>query len=369
VADFPAHEYVRHFGRRRACVGEAPGRVNLIGEHTDYSGGYVLPTVIPQATTVAVAANADPQVRMFSHAVPVESCRATFAIGREARQHDWIDYVQGVTHVLRATGVPLTGFDGIISSSVPLGSGLSSSASLIVALLRALRSLQAFALDDLALADLARRVETDFLGIPVGPMDPLACTLGRPGYAVLLDTRSLASELVKLPPGFEVAVVNSGIRHSHATGGYRQRQQECVDAAARLGVTMLRDVPEARLAAVNALPSPLNRRARHVVTENARVLAAVEAIRRRDIKQFGSLINASHDSLRDDFEVSTSEVDAMVEIARAQPDVLGARITGGGFGGAIVILTRAGASRRVADTVTRIARAELSLDATLLVPA
>lgn len=369
MAEIPAHEYIRHFGRRQPVIGEAPGRVNLIGEHTDYSGGYVLPTVIPQTTTVALAANTDAQVRVFSYAVPVDSRRAAYTLGHEARQHDWIDYVQGVTHVLRPPGGSLTGFDGVISTTVPLGSGLSSSASLIVALLRALRTLQALALDDLALAALARRVETDFLGIPVGPMDPLACTLGRPGYALLLDTRSLASELVKLPTGLEVAVVNSGIRHSHATGGYRQRQQECVDAAARLGVETLRDVTMASREAIEALPAPLNRRARHVVTENARVLEAVDALHRGDLVHLGRLINTSHESLRDDFEVSTPEVDAMVEIARAQPGVLGARITGGGFGGAIVILARADAARTVAEDVARIARAELALETTALVPA
>ncbi len=368
MADIPTHEYIGGFGRRAPSVGEAPGRVNLIGEHTDYSGGYVLPTVIPQTTTVAVAANPDARVRVLSHAVPAESRHAAFTIGEEARQHGWIDYVQGATHVLRAAGVTLGGFDAIIDSSVPLGSGLSSSASLIVALLRALRAQHQLALDDLVLADLARRVETDFLGIPVGPMDPLACTLGRPGYALLLDTRSLASELVELPTDLAVAVVNSGIRHSHATGAYHQRQQECVDAAARLGVAMLRDVSEAQLAAVEALTNPLNRRARHVVTENARVLAAVEAMRQGDLVQLGRLIDASHESLRDDFEVSIPAVDALVAVARAQPGVLGARITGGGFGGAIVIATRAGAARQVADAVTRLARAELSLDATALVP-
>jgi galactokinase len=369
VADIHAHEDIRDFERRQVFVGEAPGRVNLIGEHTDYSGGYVLPTVIPQTTSVAVAANPDAHVRVFSRTVPVEAGRATFTIGEEARQHGWVDYVQGVTSVLQSEGVALGGFDAIIDSTVPLGSGLSSSASLIVALLRALRTLYQLALDDLVLAGLARRVETDFLGIPVGPMDPLACTLGRPGYAVLLDTRSLASELVQFPAGLDVAVVNSGIRHSHATGGYRERQQQCVEAAARLGVAMLRVVSETHLAVVEALSDPLNRRARHVVTENARVLAAVEAMRQGDLVQLGRLVDASHESLRDDFEVSTPEVDALVAIARRQQGVFGARITGGGFGGAIVIVTRGGAARQVADDVTRLARAELSLDATALVPA
>ncbi len=369
MADIPAHEFVRHFGRRQSVVGEARGRVNLIGEHTDYSGGFVLPTVIPQSTNVAVVANTDAQVSAFSYAVSFDSQRATFTIGQEARRGDWIDYVQGVTHVLRASGYKITGFDTIISSSVPLGSGLSSSASLVVALLRALRTLNNLSIDDMALADLARRVETEFLGIPVGPMDPLACTLGQPGHAVFLDTRSLAVELLRLPPGLEIAVVNSGIRHSHASGGYRQRQAECTEAAQKLGVARLRDVTDAHHSAIESLPPPLDRRVRHVVSENARVLKAVDAIRQRNLVQLGRLVDASHTSLRDDFEVSTSEIDAMVEIARAEADVFGARITGGGFGGAIVVLARAGSARRVADQVARKARTQLFLDATALVPA
>jgi galactokinase len=369
VTEIPAHEFIRHFGRRQSVVGEASGRVNLIGEHTDYSGGFVLPTVIPQMTRVAVVANPDAQVRAFSHAVPFDAQRATFTIGSESRRHDWIDYVQGVTQVLAANGTPVQGFDTIISSQVPVGSGLSSSAALVVALLRALRALYHLPLDDLALAQLARQVETDFLGIPVGPMDPMACTFGRPGHAVLIDTRSLATEILRLPPGLELAVVNSGLRHSHATGGYRDRQRECVEAAERLGVEALRDVTDAHAAALDALPEPLNRRARHVVSENARVLKAVEAIRQRNLVQLGRLVDASHVSLRDDFEVSTSEIDAMVEIARAERGVLGARITGGGFGGAIVILTREGVARQVAQEVARKARAELFVEATALVPA
>jgi galactokinase len=369
VTDIPAHEFIRHFGRRQSVVGEAPGRVNLIGEHTDYSGGFVLPTVIPQMTRVAVVANPDAEVRAFSHAVPIDVQRATFTIGQEARRGDWIDYVQGVTHVLAATGMPVAGFDTIISSQVPLGSGLSSSAALIVALLRALRALYHLQLDDAALAALARRVETDFLGIPVGPMDPIACTFGRPGHAVLVDTRSLATELLRLPAGLELAVVNSGLRHSHATGGYRDRQRECVEAAQRLGVEALRDVTDAHATAIEALPAPLDRRARHVVSENARVLKAVDAIRQRNLVQLGRLVDASHASLRDDFDVSTAEIDAMVEIARAERGVLGARITGGGFGGAIVILTREGVARQVAQEVARKARNELFVDAVALVPA
>lgn len=369
MAEIPAHEFIRHFGLRYPIERAAPGRVNLIGEHTDYCDGFVLPTVIPQQTRVAVARNDDARVRAFSHAVPFDQQRATFEVGTEAVRGHWVDYVQGVTAVARARGLPVGGFDTVISSDVPLGSGLSSSAALVVALLRALRDLQDWTIEDEALATLARHVETEFLGIPVGAMDPFACMLGQPDTALWLDTRSLAWERVPLPSGLSVVVINSGIRHSHATGAYRQRQQECADAAARLGLPALRDATDAHTSAIGALPEPLNRRARHVVSENARVLEAVGALRRRNVVQVGALLNASHASLRDDFEVSTAEVDAMVDIARADAGVLGARITGGGFGGAIVVLTRAGQAERVADLVTHKARTQLLLDAETLVPA
>ena len=350
-------------------VGEAPGRVNLIGEHTDHNDGYVLPTVIPQVTSVAMARNDDLEVRAFSHAVPFDTQRATFSIGTETRREHWIDYVQGATAVARAAGLPISGFDAIISSDVPLGSGLSSSAALSVALLRALRALHQWSIADEPLAVLARRVETDFIGVPVGPMDPFACMLGSQGQALFLDTRTLAWERIALPRGLEIAVVNSGIRHSHATGSYRMRQQECVEAAASLGLAALRDATSEHTAAIDALPGVLARRARHVVSENARVLQAVQALRQRDLVGLGRLIDASHASLRDDFEVSTAEIDAMVDIARAESGVLGARMTGGGFGGSIVILTRAGRAGSVAAAVARKARGQLFLDAVALVPA
>ncbi|MFP5379776.1 MAG: galactokinase, partial [Vicinamibacteria bacterium] len=191
----------------------------------------------------------------------------------------------------------------------------------------------------------------------------------RPGAALFLDTRSLETDLVRLPVGLEIAVVNSGLRHSHATGAYTQRQRECQEAAARLGVAALRDVAEDRRAEIDALPPPLAQRARHVVTENARVLKATAALRARNVVAFGRLLDASHASLRDDYEVSVSGIDAMVDIAKAQRGVLGARLTGGGFGGAIVIATRSGFAAQVAQAVARRARTELFLEATVVVPA
>ena len=368
MTQIPQHDRIRYLGHRHTVIGEAPGRVNLIGEHTDYSGGFVLPTVIPQTTAVAVAANADANVRAWSHAVPHEQQAAKFVIGAEAKADTWVDYVQGATSILQAAGHKVHGFDAIIRSEVPLGSGLSSSASLSIAVLRALRELFHLHIDDVALAGLARRVETDFIGVPIGVMDPLACALGAVNHALFLDTRSLAWQLVRIPSTAEIAVINSGISHSHATGGYRTRRQE-LDAGIRaLGLNELRDLNDVQRSRVETLPDPHRKRVRHVLSENQRVLDAVEALRKRDIVKFGALMDASHVSMRDDYEISTPEIDRLVEIARAQKGVLGARLTGGGFGGSIVVLTQAGQATQIARTVAQAAREQIGLRPQVLVP-
>lgn len=349
-------------------LGEAPGRVNLIGEHTDYSGGFVLPTVIPQTTAVAIAANTDATARLWTASMPHDQQQGRFVVGQEERAGSWVDYVQGATAVLRAAGHQLGGFDAVIRSDVPLGSGLSSSASLTVSVLRALRELFQLRFDDVVLAGLARRIETDFIGVPIGVMDPIACALGAPKHALFLDTRSLSWQLVRIPSTAEFAVINSGISHSHATGGYRDRRQECDAATHALGLTELRELSEADLHRLEGLPAVLKKRARHIVTENARVVHAVEALRKGDLATVGSLMNASHDSLRDDYEVSIPEIDRMVEVARDQPGVFGARITGGGFGGSIVILTEGGHAARVASVVTQTVRDELGIRPQVMVP-
>ncbi|MFL6278781.1 MAG: galactokinase, partial [Vicinamibacterales bacterium] len=261
-----------------------------------------------------------------------------FSLDRIARVHDWTDYVRGMCWALAGEGWS-NGFDARVSSQVPVGSGLSSSAALLVAAGRAARAAFTLPIDDLQLARLARKAETEFVGAPVGIMDQMACSLGDESSALFLDTRSLAYERIALPRRAALLVIDSGVRHSHVSGEYRTRRDECAKAAAALGVSTLRDLSEADLAAIGALPEPLNRRARHVVTENARVLAAVAALRTGDLAEVGRLFFASHASMRDDFEVSTPAVDALVDAARSVHSVYGARLTGGGFGGAIVAFT------------------------------
>ncbi|WP_437717182.1 galactokinase [Sorangium sp. So ce448] len=341
------------FGRPAKVLAEAPGRVNLIGEHTDYSGGYVLPTAIPQKTRVELAPREDRLIQVASANVD-GGARLSFRAGEEARRGLWLDYIQGITAVLRGRGASIPGFDARIESTVPLGSGLSSSASLLVALARALRSMLGLSIDDVEIARIAHAAEHDFVGAPVGTMDQMAASLADESTALFIDTRTLAFERIPLPAEAELLVVDSGVAHQHASGDYKTRRAECERAAAALGVPELRDVDAMRASIeprIASLPAPLDRRARHVVTENARVLAAVAALRAGDLGRLGELFDASHRSMRDDFEVSVPAVDELVESARAQPDVFGARLTGGGFGGAIVALVKRGRAASVGRAV------------------
>jgi galactokinase len=330
---------------------EAPGRVNLIGEHTDYHQGYVLPTVIPQRTRVHAVARSDRRVRASSRETGGDI--REYVLGGETRTHTWIDYIQGVTHALRPVTASVRGFDLRIESDVPLGSGLSSSAALEVSVLRALRELFALDIDDVELARIAQRGETEFVGAPVGIMDQMACSLARDGEALFLDTRSLAHRRVPLPSTAELVVINSGVRHEHAGGEYAVRRHESFAAAALLGVTWLRDATLAQIADAGKLPEPLGRRARHVITENQRVLDACDALAAGDLTKLGELFNASHRSMRDDYETSIPDIDRLVDLATADRDVYGARLTGGGFGGSVVLLVGAGKGNAVAFRVLR----------------
>ncbi|HYO56037.1 galactokinase [Archangium sp.] len=356
------------FGRPPRVHARAPGRVNLIGEHTDYNGGFVLPMAIPQQTEVVLAPREDRKVRAFSANLGAQGQVDEYELGQERRGRGWLDYVQGVTHVLRGEGHAIGGFDLWLRSDVPVGSGLSSSAALEVALLRGLREAFGLALDDVRLALLGQKVECDFVGAPVGVMDQMASSLAGGGAALFLDTRGLRYERVPLPAGVEPIVINSGVTHSHAGGDYRVRRAECERAAGLLGVAQLRDLSEQELPRALTLPEPLGRRVRHVLTENARVLDTVRALRAEDLAVLGPLLYASHASQRDDYEVSVPEIDLLVDLARAEPDVLGARLTGGGFGGSVVMLARAGKGAAVAARIAARYTERSAHKATVLVP-
>ena len=355
------------YGREAEKRGIAPGRVNLIGEHTDYNGGFVLPTVIPQRTVVELATRADDLVQVSSTNVgrPV----AAYRLGAEARSGTWLDYVQGITRVLGDARHAIRGADLRIDSSVPLGSGLSSSAALEIALLRAFRAAFALAIDDVPLAKLGQRAENEFVGAPCGIMDQMACSLAEDGVALFLDTRTLEYDRVLLPAGADLVVVNSGVSHSVAGADYATRRRECEQAASILGVRQLRDVPLAGLdRTVSGLPDTLRRRVRHVATEDQRVLDAVAAMRSGDLALLGDLFYASHASMRNDYQVSIAEIDLLVDLAREDPRVYGARLTGGGFGGSIVALAEKGTGRRVGERLATEYHARTGHSATVLVP-
>jgi galactokinase len=339
------------FGRDATITAAAPGRVNLIGEHTDYNGGLVLPLALPLEVRVALAPRSDATVRAWSANVPESEARAEFTRSAERRTGGWIDYVQAVTSTLTADGHAVGGFDLAIASDVPLGSGLASSAALLVAVLRGLRSAFSLALTDRDVAMAAHRAETGFVGAPVGVMDQLVASLGREGTALLIDTRTLDVADVPMPRGVELAVIDSGLRHQHATGDYRVRRDECMRAAARLAVPYLCALGRRDLPRLATLPAPLDRRARHVVTEHLRVAEAAEAMREGDVETLGRLWLASHASERDDFEVSLPAIDTLVDLAAADTAVHGARLTGGGFGGAVILLCHAGEASAAAARV------------------
>ena len=284
----------------------APGRVNLIGEHTDYNEGFVLPVALSVRTEVTVARRDDDGVRPAS------------------------PYVEAVARVLGVAG-----FEAEIRSDVPIGAGLGSSSALTVALARALSDEFGLGLDDRAVALAAHRAESVELGIGSGPMDQLVAAHGRDGEALLIDCRSLDVRPIPLPAEADLRIVDSGVRHENAAAqGYRERVAECRRAAELLGVGSLRDADPEQVA---SLPEPLGRRARHVVEENARVLDAAAALEAGDLDRLGALMSASHASQRDLYEVSVPEVDDLVERLMAE-GARGARLTGGGFGGAVVAL-------------------------------
>jgi galactokinase len=339
-------------------VAFAPGRVNLIGEHTDYNEGFVLPAAVDRG--VAVAGRRVPGEIFTLHAVDLgESC--TFARGDELKrdpEHSWADYFKGVVWALSKRGIDVPTCEAAITGDIPQGAGLSSSAAYEVATVRLLSALGGFELASLEVAKLAREAENGFVGVACGIMDQMASTFGERGKALLLDCRSLAHETVEIPTGLKIVVVNSGVRHSLASSEYNKRRAECEEgvrilASLRPGVRSLRDVgpdDEARFFA--ALPPVVRKRCRHVVSENARVLEAVTAMRSHDFARLKILTAASHASLRDDYEVSCPELDVLVELALAVPNCHGARLTGAGFGGSTVTLVDAATVDDFSQSVT-----------------
>ncbi|MBD2104249.1 galactokinase [Leptolyngbya sp. FACHB-261] len=334
-------DFQQIFGAEPTTQATAPGRVNLLGEHTDYNEGFVLPTAIPQSTTVQLGFSSDDQHHFYSQELDEKVSLARTG----PTPQGFASYVFGCIQMVSAEQ-PVPPLNVYVTSSVPIGSGLSSSAALEVATFRGLRALLELKLDDVQIAQLAQQAEIQYAGVECGIMDQMASSLADLGQLLFLDTRTLERQVLPLPPETEILVIDSGVPRKLAASGYNQRRAECEAAARQLGVSALRDVSDPQ--AAESLPEPLRRRARHVITEDNRVLEAVRGV---SAQRFGELMNASHASLRDDYEVSVSALDTLVEMLQTTSDVFGARLTGAGFGGACVALVRAGQALAVGQAV------------------
>ena len=327
-------EFRTHFQYPPQSVAVAPGRLNVIGEHTDYNQGFVLPAAIDRFVAVAYRPRRDSEIVLKSDIYPAAVRLPGLP---DKKSGSWADYVIGVARQIDTRLGLENGFDAAVVSNLPAGSGLSSSGALEVAFAAACVRAQRFAISPVDLALLCQRAENEFVGARTGIMDQLTALLARAGNAILVDCRSLEHEDVPLPDGRHCwLLADTRIRHDLASSAYNERRAQCEQAAATLGLSSLRDATEQDLARIE---DPLiRRRARHVVTENGRVLMAADALRRRDAPALGPLLYASHESLRMDFEVSCPELDTLVELCRDDRRVVGARMMGGGFGGCVIVL-------------------------------
>jgi galactokinase len=340
VADRVRDAFARSFGTAPQIVARAPGRVNIIGEHTDYNDGFVFPCAIGFETQVALKARDDGVVRIvaadFGGAIDEFSLSSPIV---RSRANPWADYVRGVILEMRREGFGFYGGDFSIAGDIPLGAGLSSSASLEVATALAVAACAGRPdADRTILAKISQRAENDFVGCNCGIMDQLVSAHGVNGAALLIDCRTLKFAPVRAPDHVAILIVHSGVVHGHAAGQYNERRRQCDEAAAALGVLKLRDADERMLAGGAAKIDPVAfRRARHVIMENTRTQRAAAAFAAGDLKQLGALMRASHQSMRDDFEITTPDVDRLADLLNtAIGDEGGARMTGGGFGGAVV---------------------------------
>jgi galactokinase len=365
----PRERVLREFERRRdgkaTLLARAPGRVNLIGDHTDYNDGFVLPMAIDRAVWIALRLRED--TRVLAHSLDFDSDVELRTDDVQHGERGWGEYVRGVAWALgekaRHDGIGLRGWEGVVAGDVPLGAGLSSSAALELATARALAAVSGLPWQPAEMARLAQRAENEWVGVNCGIMDQLISAAGVAGHALLIDCRSLDTRAVPLPDDVAVVVLDTATRRGLVDSEYNERRARCEGAAKQFGVRALRDVDEQLFAERAAiLDEVTRRRARHVVTENARVLAAAAALGEGDAQRVGELMTESHRSLRDDFEVSRAELDAMVEIALVQEGCYGARMTGAGFGGCAVALVARDAADRFAAAVAARYESEVGLE-------
>ena len=343
--------FKEEYGEDPEFVVRAPGRVNLIGEHTDYNDGFVMPMALNRAICVALRSTetATVKIRSVDFDEVIEFSINDYAKGEQSPA----EYVKGVAWALQEDGYELKGWEGVMQGNVPIGAGLSSSAALEIAVARAFSAVSDFEWQPAKMAKLAQKTENEWVGVNSGIMDQMISASGKEGYALLIDCRSLETEAIPVPVGTSVVVMDTGTRRAHTTSAYNERFEQCQEAAKHFGVPALRDVTiEDFEAKKEGLSDVVMRRARHVITENDRVMQAREAMKNGDANGLGKLLIASHTSMRDDFEISSDALNAIVDAANEHDACYGARMTGGGFAGCAVALVDTSRVTAFVDAVT-----------------
>jgi galactokinase len=371
-----ADRFKERYGRETEWIVAAPGRVNIIGEHIDYNDGFVLPMAIDRYCVFAAAANGSSDAKVFSAATDDETTiplwSSSAARSGEVRKHGhWSNYVAGVISGCSARGMRPAGFDAVVESEVPVGGGLSSSAAIEVATATLIEAMTGVSLDPIEKALLCQKAEHEYAGVPCGIMDQFASVMCRPDHLMLLDCRSQQIEHIPLSdPNITVLIVNTNVKHELSGGEYAERRSQCESAARKLGVASLRDASLERLESKRSELSDVEyRRARHAIGEIARTVEAAAAIRAEKWPKVGELMYASHNSLRDDYEVSCAELDLLVELARQigpAGGVIGSRMTGGGFGGCTVSLVEAAKVDEVARRLSQSYRVKTGIEPSIL---
>ncbi len=363
-----------YFNAKPEIIVRAPGRVNLIGEHTDYNDGFVLPMAIDHAVWIALRSRDDDWVRVHSldDKAPFDpslSLSADFKLSQLEKGVGWAEYLKGVAWALTEAGYTLRGWEGIILGDVPRGAGLSSSAAVELATARAFAAVSGFAWDAKLMAQLAQKAENQWVGVNCGIMDQMSSAASKAGHALFLDCRTLEIQHVPLPKDVAVVVLDTSTRRGLVASAYNERRAQCEAAARFFEVKALRDVSVAEFEKRKdeMKDDVVMRRARHIITENQRVLDAMEAMRMDDVVRLGKLFNASHASLRDDFEVSSDALNQIVEAAQAQSACYGARMTGAGFGGCAVALVRRDSVDAFAEAVGAAYKSRSGLEAMIYI--
>ena len=360
--------FASYFNSESEIIVRAPGRVNLIGEHTDYNDGFVLPMAIDHAVWLALRPRDDRTVRLFSLDLEADSA---FELDSLTKGSDWIEYPKSIAYELMKAGYELRGFDAVMTGDVPRGAGLSSSAAVELAVARAFAAVSGIEWDAPKMAKLSQKAENEWVGVNCGIMDQMASAACKEGHALFLDCRSLEIQHAPLPQGVSIVILDTSTRRGLVGSAYNERRNQCEEAARWFGVKALRDVSveefERKTKAEKGLSEVSLKRARHIVTENTRVLEAVKVMKDGNVKRLGELFNASHDSLRDDFEVTNDALNIMVNCAREQASCYGARMTGAGFGGCAVALVKEENASEFVNAVSEAYRQRSNMEAAVYV--